>query len=171
MLCTRRASPPPLSHPFADSPASLLALAPLPTAPPFALRLGATSSCPCHRASPSTIFPSSTPLHECPLQGGHHGLSEGIQLGPAEEDCVCTSAAWLRLRTLLYGALLSRKPAGSEAPAFAWRQGCPWGVMRASFMNGALRELSVGLCRGNDLSSELLLACWLGQLAPASGLA
>jgi hypothetical protein len=25
----------------------------------------------------------------------------------------------------------------------------PGGVMRASFVNGALRELSVGLCRGN----------------------
>jgi hypothetical protein len=31
----------------------------------------------------------------------------------------------------------------------------PVGVIRASFVNGALRELSVGLCRGNFLSYQV----------------
>jgi hypothetical protein len=39
------------------------------------------------------------------------------------------------------------------------------------FVNGALRELSVGLCRVFSLHIEHLLACWLGPVAPASGLA
>jgi hypothetical protein len=33
-----------------------------------------------------------------------------------------------------------------------------------SFVNGALRELSVGLCRGNFLSYRASVGCWLGQV-------
>jgi hypothetical protein len=41
----------------------------------------------------------------------------------------------------------------------------PGGVQRASFVAGALRELSVGLCRGNFFMCR---AC-LGMLARSSG--
>jgi hypothetical protein len=44
------------------------------------------------------------------------------------------------------------------------------GVMRASFVKWALRELSVGLYRSSTCLIEHLLACWLGQVAPASWL-
>jgi hypothetical protein len=47
----------------------------------------------------------------------------------------------------------------------------PGGSTRASFANGAVRELSAGLCRGHFFFIERLLACWLGQVALASGLA
>jgi hypothetical protein len=70
-------------------------------------------------------------------------------------------AAWLGIRTLLCGRL--GRPAmkllhllGDEAASLG-------GVTRASFVNCALRELSV--------LAKHLLACWLGQLAPASELA
>jgi hypothetical protein len=47
----------------------------------------------------------------------------------------------------------------------------PGGVTWASFVNGALRELSVCPLRVNFLLIEHLLACWLGEVALVSGLA
>jgi hypothetical protein len=47
----------------------------------------------------------------------------------------------------------------------------PGGVTRASFVNGALRELSMGLCRSCLIIPSILLACWQGQVEPPSGLA
>jgi hypothetical protein len=41
----------------------------------------------------------------------------------------------------------------------------PGGVMWASFVNGALRELSVGLCRGNFFAYRVSV----GMLAGSSG--
>jgi hypothetical protein len=41
----------------------------------------------------------------------------------------------------------------------------PGGVTRASFVNGALRELSVGLCRGNFFACRASV----GMLARSSG--
>jgi hypothetical protein len=41
----------------------------------------------------------------------------------------------------------------------------PGGVTRASFVAGALREISVGLCRGNFS----MYCAWLGMFAYSSG--
>jgi hypothetical protein len=64
-----RALRPPLSHPSANSQASLPALKPPPMARPFAPRLGASSSWPFHRASPSPTFLSSTLSPSIPSPG------------------------------------------------------------------------------------------------------
>jgi hypothetical protein len=48
---------------------------------------------------------------------------------------------------------------GDEAPG-------PGGVTRVSFVAGALREISVGLCRGNFL----VYRAYLGMFAKSSGM-
>jgi hypothetical protein len=53
---------------------------------------------------------------------------------------------------------------GDDAPG-------PGGVSRACFVTRALREISIGLIRGNFFVIEHPPACWLGPAALASGLA
>jgi hypothetical protein len=50
---------------------------------------------------------------------------------------------------------------------------CPGGVIGASFVHGALRELTPAWAcvRAISCLTEHRLACWLGQVAPALGLA
>jgi hypothetical protein len=46
----------------------------------------------------------------------------------------------------------------------------PGGVLRSSFVAGALREISIGLIPENFFCSWHPVACWLGPAATASGL-
>jgi hypothetical protein len=97
--------------PLCRLPASLPPLAALPTALPFALRSGQYPHGPATGHLHHRLFFYPPSLHGFPLRAGYHSWSGGIPSGPAEEDCACPSgAAWLRLRTLLCGDILSPRP-------------------------------------------------------------
>jgi hypothetical protein len=130
-----------------------------------------TSPTPCQRVSPSPTFPSSTsslsmktPATTAGAVASHRDQQKRIAYARVQPH----GYSFVPFSVETYGPLgqpvmkllllLGDKAAGSG------------GVMRASFVKCALRELSVGLCRSSSCLIEHLLACWLGQVAPASGL-
>jgi hypothetical protein len=100
-----------------------------------------------------TDFRHPPPFHKHHLKGGYHSWSGGIPLGLAEEDGVCTEPhgfCFIPFSVEIYGRL--GQPAMKLLDLLGDKAAGPGGVTRASFVYGALRELSVGLCRGIFLS-------------------
>jgi hypothetical protein len=160
------ASPPPLNHPYTDSQASLPALAPSPKARPFSPRGDILLALPqgISIADISVIHPLSLNIvsqeattagaaasHRDQLKRTAYARVEphGFGFVPfSVETYSCLGQPAMKLLHLL----------GDEAAG-------PGGVTRASFVNGALRELSVGLCMGNFFAYRASV----GMLARSSG--
>jgi hypothetical protein len=118
----------------------------------------------CLAGSPSLASPSFTHFPSTRLD---HSRGGGLSKGPAEAYGARKSGAQrLRFRPVLRGDLWAPRPLGDEAFARPRQRGCrPWRCFAVVLRGGPLRELSVGLCRGNFMAQRASL----GVLARSSG--
>jgi hypothetical protein len=114
-----------------------------------------TSSWPYHRASPSPTSLSSTPpslniiSREAATAGAtasHRDQRKRTAYARVEPH----GYGFVPFSVETYGRL--GQPAMTLLHLLGGEAAGPGGVTRASFVHGALRELSVGLCRGNFLA-------------------
>jgi hypothetical protein len=173
VLCTGRALALPLSHPSAASPVSPPALAPPRTAWLSVLRPAGTSSWSSTRAYPSRMSRGAPPLHQHPSSGGDNSGSSVAardqRKGHAYPQVEPNGYCFVPFSVESYGRL------GLPAMKFLLELGDkaagPGGVLRTSFVAGALREISIGLIQENFFCYWHPVACWLGPAATAYGLA